>query len=94
MAAMRPKPFAIFSPDDAQRLGIAAGDRVCLSGRGGHIEVDVQVGLQVPTGAALVLADMPEAPVNRLLDASGFGTATAIRVAVDAKSTATLEVSA
>ncbi|HXN09144.1 MAG TPA: hypothetical protein VN860_05745, partial [Candidatus Acidoferrales bacterium] len=64
-------------------------DRVRLSGRGGDIEVDVQVGPQAPTGAALVLADMPEAPVNRLLDASGFGTATARKITVDARSTAT-----
>ena len=89
MAAMRPKPFAVLSPDDAERLGIATGNRVRLSGRGGDIEVDVQVGPQAPTGAALVLADMPEAPVNRLLDASGFGTATARKITVDARSTAT-----
>ena len=94
IAAMRPKPFAIFCPDDAARLGIAPGDRVCLAGRGGDIEVDVLVEPHVPTGAALVLADMPEAPVNRLLDASGFGIATAIKVTVDVRSLATLEVSA
>jgi anaerobic selenocysteine-containing dehydrogenase len=88
MAAMRPKPFAVLSLDDAARLGIAPGDRVRLSGRGGDIEVDVQVEPDVPTGAALVLADMPEAPVNRLLDASGFGTATALKITVGAMSSA------
>ena len=81
IAAMRPKPFAIFNELDAQRSGIAPGDRVRLEGRGGAIEVEAQVGPQAPVGVALVLADMPEAPVNRLLDASGFGTATALKVA-------------
>ncbi len=81
IAAMRPRPFAIFNPDDATRLSVVTGDRVRLSGRGGDIEVEVQVGAQAPIGVALVLADMPEAPVNRLLDASGFGSATAARIA-------------
>ncbi|MDQ6768325.1 MAG: NADH-quinone oxidoreductase subunit NuoG [Candidatus Eremiobacteraeota bacterium] len=81
IAPMRPKPFAVFHPDDAARLGIATGDRVRLAGRGGDIEVEAQVGSQAPVGVALVLADMPEAPVNRLLDASGFGAASATRVA-------------
>jgi NADH-quinone oxidoreductase subunit G len=81
MAAMRPKPFAILNPDDASRLTVAAGDRIRFAGRGGDIEVDVQVGPQAPTGVALVLADMPEAPVNRLLDVSGFGSATATKIA-------------
>jgi anaerobic selenocysteine-containing dehydrogenase len=81
MAAMRPKPFAILNPDDASRLDVAAGDRIRFAGRGGDIEVDVQVGPQAPTGVALVLADMPEAPVNRLLDVSGFGSATATKIA-------------
>ena len=73
MAAMRPRPFAIFSPDDAARLGFAPGDIVRLTGSGGDIDVEAKVGPQAPAGVALVLADMPEAPVNRLLDASGFG---------------------
>ena len=94
MAAMRPQPFAVFHPDDAARLGIGAGDRVRLSGRGGDIDVDAQVGPQVPMGAALVLADMPEAPVNRLLDASGYGIATAAKIAADTEATANLEVPA
>ena len=94
MAAMRPKPFAIFSPDDAARLAIVTGDRVRLSGRGGDIEVEAQVAPHVPIGAALVLADMPEAPVNRLLDASGYGSATAHKVAADARSTAAAGISA
>jgi NADH-quinone oxidoreductase subunit G len=81
MAPMRPKPFAILNPDDAMRLAVAAGDRIRFAGRGGAIEVDVQVGPEAPTGVALVLADMPEAPVNRLLDISGFGTATATKIA-------------
>jgi len=81
MAAMRPRPFAIFSPDDAARLGFAPGDIVRLTGAAGEIDVEAKVGSQAPAGVALVLADMPEAPVNRLLDASGFGTASASVVA-------------
>jgi NADH-quinone oxidoreductase subunit G len=88
MEAMRPKPFAIFNPDDAVRLDVVAGDRVRLSGRGGEIDVDAQVGPQAPVGVALVLADMPQAPVNRLLDASGFGMASAVKLAVAAEARA------
>ena len=82
LAPMRPRPFAIFNAADAQRLGVAAGDRVTLSGAGGTIEVDVRVGPQAPVGVACVLADMPEAPENLLLDESGFGSATAAKVTV------------
>jgi NADH-quinone oxidoreductase subunit G len=81
MAAMRPAPYAIFSPADGERLGVVTGDRVALTGAGGTIEVDVRVGEQAPVGVALVLADMPEAPENKLLDASGFGSATAAKIA-------------
>jgi predicted molibdopterin-dependent oxidoreductase YjgC len=80
IAAMRPRPFATFNPEDAKRLGVASGDRVRLRGPGGEIEVEAQVGSQAPIGVALVLADMPEQPVNRLLDASGFGTAAVTKV--------------
>jgi NADH-quinone oxidoreductase subunit G len=77
MAAMRPAPFAIFHPDDAARIGVVVGDIARLEGHGGSIDVEAKIGPQAPPGVALVLADMPEAPVNRLLDASGFGSATA-----------------
>ncbi|MDQ6780070.1 MAG: NADH-quinone oxidoreductase subunit NuoG [Candidatus Eremiobacteraeota bacterium] len=75
IAPMRPAPFAILHPDDARRAGIAAGDRIRLSGRGGSIEVEARIADQAPPGNALVLADMPDAPVNRLLDAFGAGVA-------------------
>jgi len=81
LAQMRPSPYAVFNAADAERIGIAPGDRVALSGAGGTIEVDVRVGGQAPVGVALVLADMPEAPENLLLDDSGFGWATAAKVA-------------
>jgi NADH-quinone oxidoreductase subunit G len=86
IAPMRPAPFGIFHPEDATRLGIEAGDFVRLTGAGGSIEVRAQVGAQSSAGVALVLADMPEAPVNRLLDASGFGTATAEKCSSATKS--------
>jgi hypothetical protein len=76
IAPMRPAPFATFHPEDAQRLGVADGDTVRLCGPGGDIQLQARIGEQAGAGIALVLADMPEAPVNRLLDASGFGTAT------------------
>ncbi|MBV8595061.1 MAG: NADH-quinone oxidoreductase subunit NuoG [Candidatus Eremiobacteraeota bacterium] len=95
IAAMRPAPFATFHPDDAARIGVVHGDMVRLQGRGGSIDVEVHVGPQAPTGVALVLADMPQAPVNRLLDASGFGSATAIKVrSVAAAPPETIEVTA
>ena len=81
LAEMRPSPFAIFSKPDADRLAIAAGDRVALTGTGGTIEVDVRVGPQAQVGTIVVLADMPEAPENSLLDESGFGSATVAKIA-------------
>jgi len=77
MAAMRPVPFAVFHPDDAARLGFEAGDVVTLAGAGGEIAVRAQLRVAAPAGIALVVADMPEAPVNKLLDGSGFGVAVA-----------------
>jgi hypothetical protein len=58
---------------------------VTLTGKGGSIEVDARVAHNVPLGFVLVLADMPEAPENRLLDESGFGRATAVRAGVKAQ---------
>jgi NADH-quinone oxidoreductase subunit G len=81
IAPMRPQPFAVFHPDDASRLAVENGDWVRLSGRGGDIEVRAQVRPQASAGIVLVLADMPEAPVNRLLDATGFGVASAVKCA-------------
>jgi len=85
IAPMRPEPFAVFHPDDAARLALRSGDRVTLGGRGGVIEVAVDVGPQAPEGVALVLADMPQAPVNRLLDASGFGSASVTKISLRAE---------
>jgi formate dehydrogenase major subunit len=79
---MRPSPYATFHPDDAARIGVIEGGRVTLTGKGGSIEVDARVAHNVPRGFVLVLADMPEAPENRLLDESGFGRATAVSAGV------------
>jgi NADH-quinone oxidoreductase subunit G len=87
-AAMRPAPYAVFHPEDAQRLAVADGDRVTLTGKGGFIEVAARIGHNVPHGSLLVLADMPEAPDNKLLDESGFGRATAAIAAVKAQASA------
>jgi anaerobic selenocysteine-containing dehydrogenase len=88
LAELRPSPFAVFNEADAKRLDVGPGDRVALTGAGGTIEVDVRVGTQAPVGVALVLADMPEAPENRLLDESGFGSATAVKIAAAREATA------
>ena len=87
-AAMRPDPYAVFHPDDARLVGITYGDRVTLTGKGGSIEVATRIAHNVPQGFVLVLADMPEAPDNKLLDESGFGRATAIRADVTAQASA------
>ncbi|MDQ6824820.1 MAG: molybdopterin-dependent oxidoreductase, partial [Candidatus Eremiobacteraeota bacterium] len=79
---MRPQPFAVLNPEDAMRMSVAEGDRLSISGCGGSIEVAARIAHDTPVGVALVLADMPEAPVNRLLDGSGFGTATIARIDV------------
>ena len=76
LAPMRPKPEAIFHEDDALLLGIADRRLVTLAGRGGEITLTARVGSQAPAGVVLVTADMPQAPVNTLLDASGSGRVT------------------
>ncbi|MBV8281179.1 MAG: NADH-quinone oxidoreductase subunit NuoG [Candidatus Eremiobacteraeota bacterium] len=73
---MRPQPRAIFSEDDALLLGIADGRIVTLAGRNGSITVPARIDARTPAGSVLVTADMPDAPVNRLLDASGTGRVT------------------
>ena len=75
LAPMRPAPSAVFHPDDARRLEIESGDRVSLAGPGGSIVVAARISTQAPAGALLVARDLPEAPVNRLTTASGFGRA-------------------
>jgi len=80
---MRPVPFALFHPDDARRLEISVGDRVSLEGRGGAIEVEARIAERAPSGAVLVVANLPEAPVNRLTDQSGLGTATVRKLPPD-----------
>jgi predicted molibdopterin-dependent oxidoreductase YjgC len=87
-AAMRPAPYAVFHPEDAGRVGVAEGDRVTLAGKGGSIEVATRFAHNVPQGFVLVLAGMPEAPDNKLLDQSGFGRATAVPAAVKAQASA------
>ena len=72
---MRPNPYAVFSGADARRMSIADGGKVRLTGAGGSIEVEGKVSDRAPEGCVLVLADMPEAPENVLLDESGFGWA-------------------
>ncbi len=81
-APMRPTPRALFNPADALAVPVGLGERVKLSGRNGAIDVEAEISARVPAGSVLVLSDMPEAPVNVLLDASGFGWATAARIAV------------
>ena len=73
LAPMRPRVAAFFHEDDALLLGIGDLRHVTLKGPGGSLTLPARVGRQAPVGAVLVIADMPEAPVNRLLDASGSG---------------------
>jgi NADH-quinone oxidoreductase subunit G len=87
-AGMRPAPYAMFHPDDASRVGVADGDRVTLTGKGGSIDVAMRIAHDVRQGFVLVLAGMPEAPVNKLLDESGFGRATAAGSGVEAQASA------
>jgi len=73
IAPMRPLPRAIFHEDDALLLGIADGRMVTLRGRGGSITLAAHVNASGTPGIVLVSADMPDTPVNRLLDAQGHG---------------------
>jgi NADH-quinone oxidoreductase subunit G len=84
LAPMRPQPFAVFHPQDAQQRGVADGARVRLRGPGGEIEVQARTGDHVPPGSVLVLADMPEAPVNKLTNSSGYGVACVVAVTASA----------
>ncbi len=79
LAPMRPKAFAVLNPADAAALRVRPGERVTLAGKGGVIDVEARISSDAPKGTVLVSADMPEAPVNKLLDASGTGSATAAR---------------
>jgi len=76
LAPMRPRLEALFHEDDALLLGISDLRQVTLRGKGGSLTLPARVGRQAPVGTVLVIADMPEAPVNRLLDASGSGRVT------------------
>ncbi|MBV8365095.1 MAG: NADH-quinone oxidoreductase subunit NuoG [Candidatus Eremiobacteraeota bacterium] len=76
LAPMRPQARASFHEDDALLLGIAQDRVVTLTGPNGSITVAANVGTSAAVGTVLVTADMPEAPVNRLLDASGRGRVT------------------
>ncbi|HME81159.1 MAG TPA: NADH-quinone oxidoreductase subunit NuoG [Candidatus Eremiobacteraceae bacterium] len=88
LAPMRPQPCAIFHEDDALLLGIADGRAVTLAGRGGSITVAARIDSRAPVGGVLVIADMPEAPVNVLLDASGAGRVTVTPAAAREEATA------
>jgi NADH-quinone oxidoreductase subunit G len=88
LAPMRPQPCAIFHEDDALLLGIADGRAVTLTGRGGSITVAARIDSRAPVGGVLVIADMPEAPVNLLLDASGTGRVAVALAAVREEATA------
>ncbi|HLN46654.1 MAG TPA: NADH-quinone oxidoreductase subunit NuoG [Magnetospirillaceae bacterium] len=88
LAPMRPQPCAIFHEDDALLLGIADGRAVTLTGRGGSITVAARIDSRAPVGGVLVIADMPEAPVNMLLDASGTGRVTVTLAAARQEATA------
>ncbi|MDQ2818768.1 MAG: NADH-quinone oxidoreductase subunit NuoG [Candidatus Eremiobacteraeota bacterium] len=94
IAPMRPRPLAVFHPVDAQRLQISGTERVRLSGRGGSIETDSAIASRAPAGVVLVVADMPEAPVNKLLDGTGFGTAAVRKVVATAQPVVAEQVSA
>jgi NADH-quinone oxidoreductase subunit G len=82
LAPMRPAPYAVLNPADAAKLRVEPGDRVTLAAKGGAIEVTARVSAGAPAGIVLVSADMPEAPVNKLLDGSGTGAAAVSKSAV------------
>jgi NADH-quinone oxidoreductase subunit G len=88
LAPMRPKAFAVLNPADAAALRVRPGERVTLAGKGGVIDVEARISSDAPKGTVLVSADMPEAPVNKLLDASGTGSATAARSKLTQEATA------
>jgi len=88
LAPMRPRLTADINEDDALLLGLADGRRITLSGRGGSITLEARIGRKAPVGCVLVVADMPEAPVNRLLDASGNGRVTVTLVPAREEATA------
>jgi NADH-quinone oxidoreductase subunit G len=88
LAPMRPRVAAFFHEDDALLLGISDLRQVTLTGKSGSLTLPARIGRQAPVGSVLVIADMPEAPVNRLLDASGSGRVTVAVVSAREEATA------
>jgi formate dehydrogenase major subunit len=64
-------PRARFAPVEASRLGLAAGDRVELTGPAGGITLGVEIDDTVPAGSVFVPAAGAE--LNRLGAPSGAG---------------------
>ena len=70
---------AFLAPAEASRLGLAAGDRVELTGPAGAIALPVQFDDSVPPGAVFVPYAYAEAELNRLGAPSGAGLRVQVR---------------
>ncbi|MCD8017373.1 MAG: molybdopterin-dependent oxidoreductase [Oscillospiraceae bacterium] len=66
--ALRPYPAADISPEDAERLGISAGDKICLYNGHGEIEVRANPTAAVAAGQVFMFHGYSEADVSQLLD--------------------------
>jgi len=68
------------NPADADRLGVAAGDKVRVAARGGAtLETSVEITTRVPEGVVFLPGFDPAAPVTRLLAGRELG-APAVKV--------------
>jgi NADH-quinone oxidoreductase subunit G len=67
LASVRTGAFCAVAPDEAQRLGLAAGARVRLSSPHGSCELGLVVDPELPPGAAFCTLGVPGSGVERLL---------------------------
>jgi predicted molibdopterin-dependent oxidoreductase YjgC len=58
--------FIEIHPENAARLGVAAGDRVSVASRRGRIELAARVTEMVPPGVVFIPFHFAEAPANAL----------------------------
>jgi anaerobic selenocysteine-containing dehydrogenase len=61
------RPFLYMSPEDAERLGAAEGDRVRLRSDRGQVEVAVKIDAKYPPGMVFFPESFNQPPVKDLL---------------------------
>jgi NADH-quinone oxidoreductase subunit G len=92
LLATRRDPVADLHATDADRLGVADGDLVELTGPGGTVTLPVRVGHDVVPGVVRAPANSTEASVRSLAGPDGVAEVTLARVATAERPTVDAEV--